>query len=80
MDLHVNITVPLKLRLCGGSIKVPLINGKAETIYVTDDIQVIKKGGLFSKGAYGDLHVHFSVTFPVLTPTRKLQIGQLLRQ
>ena len=78
LNLHVTIEIPLKTRLCGGSIEVPTISGKNSIIFVTSEIEIIKKAGLYCGAVFGDLIVHFKVVFPLLSPKAKLSIGQIL--
>ena len=70
-------TIPLKTRMCGGLAVVSLINGTTTNLYVTNDVQLIKKGGMCIDNCYGDLYVHFNVDYPSLNTMQKEKMAIL---
>lgn len=85
-DLHTRVKVPLVTALTGGSVALPMPDGRSLSLPISSlPLQpgasriVVGEGMPISKGGKGDLHITFDVVFPThLTAQQKAQLRHIL--
>ena len=84
-DLYTTVSIPLKIALCGGEIKVMSIDERPinipfKKIIGSGDKHKVKEYGMPKKGGgFGDLYIEYNVTMPTsLTNEQKKAIGKIL--
>lgn len=85
-DLHTRVKVPLVTALTGGSVAVPMPDGRSLPLPISSvPLQpgatrlVVGEGMPISKGGKGDLAITFDVVFPThLSGQQKAQLRQIL--